>query len=166
VQGDIHYSAEPKILMTVLDPVSRSSLGQGARRRRHETNSCCRSTERREQHTLGDVAIDSCWPASRLDAGSPICRRRFFGGAAVLPFGGGSRLEPTMFNWRWNGCAAITFRSPAQRTGVFSAQADQVSTQARARRLSYIPAGTALASHAGSVGSATETHHGHLIGAR
>jgi chemotaxis protein CheD len=119
MQGDIHFSAEPKVLVTVLGSCVAVCLWdklRGVGGMNHFVLPCDRSGEKSTRY--GDVAIDEL-QAGLLRLGSRISdlQAKVFGGAAVLPFGGGQTVGQNNVQLALERLHRDHIRITAQRTG-------------------------------------------------
>jgi chemotaxis protein CheD len=119
MQGDIHFSAEPKVLVTVLGSCVAVCLWdklRGIGGMNHFVLPTDRNGEKSARY--GDVAIDELQAGlMRLGCRLPDLQAKVFGGAAVLPFGGGQTVGQNNVQLALERLRRDHIRITAQRTG-------------------------------------------------
>jgi len=124
MQGDVHFSAEPKILVTVLGSCVAVCLWdkvRGAGGMIHFVLPVDLNGERSARY--GDVAIDELEAGlSRLGCRVADLQAKVFGGAAVLPFAGGQTVGSNNVQLAVGRMRRDHIRITAQRTGGTSGQ--------------------------------------------
>ncbi len=119
MQGDIHFSADPKVLVTVLGSCVAVCLWdklRGIGGMNHFVLPNDRSGEKSTRY--GDVAIDELEAGLlRLGCRLPDLQAKVFGGAAVLPFGGGQTVGQNNVQLALERLRRDHIRITAQRTG-------------------------------------------------
>jgi chemotaxis protein CheD len=118
-QGDIYCSADPKVLVTVLGSCVAVCLWdklRGIGGMNHFVLPVARGDDRSARY--GDVAIDEL-EAGLVRLGSRIgdLQAKVFGGAAVLPFGGGQTVGANNVQLALERLRRDRIRIAAQRTG-------------------------------------------------
>jgi chemotaxis protein CheD len=130
MQGDVHFSAEPKILMTVLGSCVAVCLWdkvRGAGGMTHFVLPVDLNGERSARY--GDVAIDELEAGlSRLGCRIADLQAKVFGGAAVLPFAGGQTVGSNNVQLAVGRLRHDQIRITAQRTGGTSGQQVRFNT--------------------------------------
>jgi chemotaxis protein CheD len=119
MQGDIHFTADPKVLVTVLGSCVAVCLWDklhGIGGMNHFVLPNDRNGEKSTRY--GDVAIDEL-EAGLLRLGCRISdlQAKVFGGAAVLPFGGGQTVGQNNVQLALDRLRRDHIRITAQRTG-------------------------------------------------
>ena len=119
MQGDIHCSADPKVLATVLGSCVAVCLWdkmRGIGGMNHFVLPVAHGGERSTRY--GDVSIDEL-EAGLVRLGSRIVdlQAKVFGGAAVLPFGGGQTVGSNNVQLALERLRRDRIRITAQRTG-------------------------------------------------
>ncbi len=119
MQGDIHFCAEPKVLVTVLGSCVAVCLWdklRGVGGMNHFVLPIDRSGEKSTRY--GDVAIDELMAGLvRLGCRVADLQAKVFGGAAVLPFGGGQTVGQNNVQLALERLRRDHIRITAQRTG-------------------------------------------------
>jgi chemotaxis protein CheD len=141
MQGDIEYSAEPKVLVTVLGSCVAVCLWDKARGvggMNHFVLPIDRTGERSTRY--GDVAIDDLI-AGLLRLGCQIgdLQAKVFGGAAVLPFGGGQTVGSNNVQLALDRLRRDRIRITAQRTGGTAGQQVRFHTRTGEAFVRYLP---------------------------
>jgi chemotaxis protein CheD len=154
MQGDVHYGLEPKTLMTVLGSCVAVCLWDKLRcvgGMNHFVLPCDPRGERNARY--GDVAVGEL-VAGLVHLGCRIIdlQAKVFGGAAVLPFGGGesvgsSNVRLALRRLRYHRIPVI-----AQRTGGTLGQQIRFDTRTGEVFFRYLPGGTQRNIQAGPVG--------------
>ena len=119
MQGDIHFTADPKVLVTVLGSCVAVCLWDKLRGIGGMNHFVLPSDRNGEKSTrYGDVAIDEL-EAGLMRLGSRISdlQAKVFGGAAVLPFGGGQTVGQNNVQLALDRLRRDHIRITAQRTG-------------------------------------------------
>lgn len=119
MQGDVHYTIEPKVLVTVLGSCVAVCLWdkiRGAGGMNHFVLPSDRNSEKSTRY--GDVAMDEL-QCGLLRLGCKIgdLQAKVFGGAAVLPFGGGQTVGANNVALALERLRRDRIRITAQRTG-------------------------------------------------
>jgi chemotaxis protein CheD len=143
MQGDIHCSADPKVLVTVLGSCVAVCLWdkvRGAGGMNHFVLPVDRTGEKSTRY--GDVAIDELL-AGLLRLGCRIgdLQAKVFGGAAVLPFGGGQTVGSNNVQLALERLRHDHIRVTAQRTGGTVGQQVRFHTSTGEAFVRYIPRG-------------------------
>jgi chemotaxis protein CheD len=119
MQGDIHFSADPKVLVTVLGSCVAVCLWdklRGIGGMNHFVLPTDRNGEKSTRY--GDVAIDELQAGlMRLGCRIQDLQAKVFGGAAVLPFGGGQTVGQNNVQLALERLRRDHIRITAQRTG-------------------------------------------------
>jgi chemotaxis protein CheD len=119
MQGDIHFTADPKVLVTVLGSCVAVCLWdklRGFGGMNHFVLPSDRSGEKSTRY--GDVAIDELEAGlMRLGCRISDLQAKVFGGAAVLPFGGGQTVGQNNVQLALDRLRRDRIRITAQRTG-------------------------------------------------
>lgn len=119
MQGDIHFTLDPKVLVTVLGSCVAVCLWdkvRGAGGMNHFVLPTDRNGEKSTRY--GDVAIDELQAGLlRLGCRLPDLQAKVFGGAAVLPFGGGQTVGANNVQLALERLRRDRIRVTAQRTG-------------------------------------------------
>jgi chemotaxis receptor (MCP) glutamine deamidase CheD len=109
MQGDTHWSSEPKILMTVLGSCVVVCLWDKSRGNGGTNHFVLPNDRHAEKSTrYGDVAIDKL-EAGLLRLGSRMgdLQAEVFGGPRFSRPREDRRLDPITFDSLWNGCATV-----------------------------------------------------------
>ncbi len=143
MQGDVHYSDEPRILLTVLGSCVAVCLWdrvRGAGGMNHFVLPTDHHGEKSARY--GDVAIDEL-KAGLLRLGCRIgdLQAKVFGGAAVLPFGGGQTVGSNNVQLALEQLRRDRIRIIAQRTGGILGQQVRFHTRTGEAFVRYIPPG-------------------------
>jgi chemotaxis protein CheD len=143
MQGDVHYSFDPKVLVTVLGSCVAVCLWDklcGVGGMNHFVLPTDRYGEKSTRY--GDVAIDEL-EAGLLRLGCRIgdLQAKVFGGAAVLPFGGGQTVGHNNVQLALERLRRDHIRIAAQRTGGTVGQQVRFHTRTGEAFVRYIPAG-------------------------
>jgi chemotaxis protein CheD len=143
MQGDVHCSSTPKILATVLGSCVAVCLWdkvRGAGGMNHFVLPVDRYGENSSRY--GDVAIDEL-EAGLLRLGCRLTdlRAKVFGGAAVLPFGGGETVGSNNVQLALDRLRRDHIRVVAQRTGGVLGQQVRFHTGTGDAFVRFIPAG-------------------------
>jgi len=119
MQGDLHYSADPKILMTVLGSCVAVCLWDKTRGIGGMNHFVLPFDRNGESNTrYGDVAIDELQAGLlRLGSRAADLQAKVFGGAAVLPFGGGQTVGSNNVRYALERLQRDRIRVIARRTG-------------------------------------------------
>jgi chemotaxis protein CheD len=143
MQGDIHFSADPKVLVTVLGSCVAVCLWdklRGIGGMNHFVLPTDRSGEKSTRY--GDVAIDELQAGLlRLGCRLPDLQAKVFGGAAVLPFGGGQTVGQNNVQLALERLRRDHIRVTAQRTGGTLGQQVRFHTRTGEVFVRYIIAG-------------------------
>ena len=143
MQGDVHFSAEPKILVTVLGSCVAVCLWdkvRGAGGMIHFVLPVDLNGERSARY--GDVAIDELEAGlSRLGCRVADLQAKVFGGAAVLPFAGGQTVGSNNVQLAVGRMRRDHIRITAQRTGGTSGQQVRFHTGTGDAFVRYIQTG-------------------------
>jgi chemotaxis protein CheD len=143
MQGDIHFSIEPKILMTVLGSCVAVCLWdrvRGAGGMNHFVLPNDRNGEKSTRY--GDVAMDELEAGlMRLGCRAADLQAKVFGGAAVLPFGGGQTVGANNVELALERLRHDRIRVVARRTGGLLGQQVRFNTRTGEAFVRYIPAG-------------------------
>jgi chemotaxis protein CheD len=143
MQGDVHCSSEPKILMTVLGSCVAVCLWdkvRGAGGMNHFVLPNDRNGENSTRY--GDVAIDELKAGLlRLGCRMADLQAKVFGGAAVLPFAGGQTVGSNNVQLALERLRRDRIRITAQRTGGVLGQLVRFHTRTGDAFVRYIPAG-------------------------
>jgi chemotaxis protein CheD len=119
MQGDIHFTADPKVLVTVLGSCVAVCLWdklRGVGGMNHFVLPNDRNGEKSTRY--GDVAIDELVAGLlRLGCRTADLQAKVFGGAAVLPFGGGQTVGQNNVQLALERLRRDRIRITAQRTG-------------------------------------------------
>jgi chemotaxis protein CheD len=119
MQGDIHFTADSKVLVTVLGSCVAVCLWdklRGIGGMNHFVLPTDRNGEKSTRY--GDVAIDELQAGlMRLGSRLPDLQAKVFGGAAVLPFGGGQTVGQNNVQLALERLRRDHIRITAQRTG-------------------------------------------------
>jgi chemotaxis protein CheD len=119
MQGDVHCSADPKVLATVLGSCVAVCLWdkvRGIGGMNHFVLPVAHPGDRSTRY--GDVAIDELEAGlSRLGSRIADLQAKVFGGAAVLPFGGGQTFGSNNVQLALERLRRDRIRIAAQRTG-------------------------------------------------
>lgn len=119
MQGDIHFTADRKVLTTVLGSCVAVCLWDKQHSfggMNHFVLPSDRSGEKSTRY--GDVAIDELVAGLvRLGSRIPDLQAKVFGGAAVLPFGGGQTVGQNNVQLALERLRRDHIRITAQRTG-------------------------------------------------
>lgn len=143
MQGDIHCSADPKILVTVLGSCVAVCLWdkvRGVGGMNHFVLPIDLNGEKSTRY--GDVAIDAL-EAGLLRLGCRISdlQAKVFGGAAVLPFAGGQTVGSNNVQLALERLRRDRIRVTAQRTGGTVGQQVRFHTRSGDVFVRYIPGG-------------------------
>jgi chemotaxis protein CheD len=140
MQGDIFCSATPRILATVLGSCVAVCLWdekRGAGGMNHFVLPISRNGE--ECTRYGDVAIDELQAAlARLGSRIPDLQAKVFGGAAVLPFGGGQTVGSNNVELALERLRRDHIKVTARRTGGTLGQQIRFNTQTGEVLVRYI----------------------------
>jgi chemotaxis protein CheD len=143
MQGDIHYSAESKVLVTVLGSCVAVCLWdkvRGAGGMNHFVLPVDRNGEKSARY--GDVAIDELLAGlPRLGCRIGDLQAKVFGGAAVLPFGSGQTVGSNNVQLALERLRRDHIRITAQRTGGTVGQQVRFHTRTGEAFVRYIPSG-------------------------
>lgn len=143
MQGDIHYCIEPRVLMTVLGSCVAVCLWDKVRGAGGMNHFVLPNDRHGEKSTrYGDVAIDEL-EAGLLRLGCRIgdLQAKVFGGAAVLPFGGGRTVGSDNVQLALERLRRDHIRITAQRTGGTVGQQVRFHTRTGEAFVRYISAG-------------------------
>jgi chemotaxis protein CheD len=144
MQGDLHYSADPKILMTVLGSCVAVCLWdktRGIGGMNHFVLPCDRKGESNTRY--GDVAIDELQAGLlRLGCRAVDLQAKVFGGAAVLPFGGGQTVGSNNVRYALERLHRDHIRVIARRTGGILGMQVRFHTGSGDAFIRYIPTNT------------------------
>ena len=143
MQGDIHCSADPKVLVTVLGSCVAVCLWDKNRcigGMNHFVLPIDRNGEKSTRY--GDVAIDEL-EAGLLRLGSRLAdlQAKVFGGAAVLPFAGSQTVGHNNVQLALERLRRDNIRIAAQRTGGTLGQQVRFHTRTGEAFVRYIVAG-------------------------
>lgn len=143
MQGDIHCSADPKVLVTVLGSCVAVCLWDKARGIGGMNHFVLPSDRNGEKSTrYGDVAIDELEAGLvRLGCRITDLQAKVFGGAAVLPFAGGQTVGSNNVQLALERLRRDRIRITAQRTGGTVGQQIRFHTRTGEVFVRYIPAG-------------------------
>ena len=119
MQGDIHFTADPKVLVTVLGSCVAVCLWDKLRGIGGMNHFVLPNDRNGEKSTrYGDVAIDELEAGlMRLGCRISDLQAKVFGGAAVLPFGGGQTVGQNNVQLALDRLRRDHIRITAQRTG-------------------------------------------------
>jgi len=119
MQGDIHFTADPKVLVTVLGSCVAVCLWDKLRGIGGMNHFVLPNDRNGEKSTrYGDVAIDELEAGlMRLGCRITDLQAKVFGGAAVLPFGGGQTVGQNNVELALDRLRRDHIRITAQRTG-------------------------------------------------
>jgi chemotaxis protein CheD len=119
MQGDIHFTTEPKVLVTVLGSCVAVCLWDKLRAIGGMNHFVLPSDRNGDKSTrYGDVAIDELLGGlMRLGCRLSDLQAKVFGGAAVLPFGGGQTVGQNNVQLALDRLRRDHIRITAQRTG-------------------------------------------------
>jgi chemotaxis protein CheD len=142
MQGDIHCSAEPKILVTVLGSCVAVCLWDKVRGAGGMNHFVLPSDRNGENSTrYGDVAIEELQAGLlRLGCRMGDLQAKVFGGAAVLPFCGGQTIGSNNVQLALARLRRDHIRIIAQRTGGVLGQQIRFNTRSGEAFVRYIPA--------------------------
>ena len=142
MQGDIHFSADPKVLVTVLGSCVAVCLWdklRGVGGMNHFVLPNDRNGEKSTRY--GDVAIDELEAGlMRLGCRISDLQAKVFGGAAVLPFGGGQTVGQHNVQLALERLHRDHIRITAQRTGGTLGQQVRFHTRSGEAFVRYIVA--------------------------
>jgi chemotaxis protein CheD len=143
MQGDIQFSSDPKILMTVLGSCVAVCLWDKLRGTGGMNHFVLPSDRYGERSTrYGDVAIDELLAGLlRLGCRMDDLQAKVFGGAAVLPFAGGQTVGSNNVQLALQRLRRDHIRITAQRTGGILGQQIRFHTRTGDVFVRYIPAG-------------------------
>ncbi len=142
-QGDIHFCAEPRVLVTVLGSCVAVCLWDRVRCIGGMNHFVLPTGHTGENSTrYGDVAIGAL-EAGLLRLGCRIAdlQAKVFGGAAVLPFGGGQTVGDNNVQLALDHLRQDRIRVTARRTGGILGQQVRFHTRTGEAFVRYIPAG-------------------------
>jgi chemotaxis protein CheD len=143
MQGDIHFSSDPKVLVTVLGSCVAVCLWDKVLGAGGMTHFVLPSAPNGEKSTrYGDVAIDELQAGLlRLGCRTEDLQAKVFGGAAVLPFSGGQTVGSNNVLLALERLRRDRIRITAQRTGGTLGQQIRFHTRTGEAFVRYIPAG-------------------------
>jgi chemotaxis protein CheD len=143
MQGDVVFSADPKVLVTVLGSCVAVCLWDRLRGAGGMTHFVLPSDLHGDKSArYGDVAIDELQAGlSRLGCRIADLQAKVFGGAAVLPFGGGQTVGANNVLLAVGRLREDRIRIVAQRTGGTLGQQIRFHTRTGEAFVRYIPAG-------------------------
>ena len=143
MQGDIHCSSDPKVLTTVLGSCVAVCLWdkvRGIGGMNHFVLPIARPGEKSTRY--GDVAIDELLAGlSRLGGRLADLQAKVFGGAAVLPYGGGQTVGSNNVQLALERLRRDHIRIAAQRTGGVLGQQIRFHTRTGEAFVRYLRAG-------------------------
>jgi chemotaxis protein CheD len=146
MQGDVYFSAEPKILVTVLGSCVAVCLWDKVLRAGgmiHFVLPVDLNDEKTARY--GDVAIDELKAGLlRLGCRLPDLQAKVFGGAAVLPFAGGQTVGSNNVRLAVERLRRDRIRITAQRTGGTSGQQVRFNTGTGEAFVRYIQTSISL----------------------
>jgi chemotaxis protein CheD len=143
MQGDVHFSTDPKMLTTVLGSCVAVCLWDKVRGAGGMNHFVLPNDRHGEKSTrYGDVAINEL-EAGLLRLGCRVSdlRAKVFGGAAVLPFAGGETVGSNNVALALERLRRDGIRVVAQRTGGILGQQIRFHTGTGEAFVRYIPAG-------------------------
>ena len=166
LQGEVYISAEPAILATVLGSCVAVCMWDATRGIGGMNHFVLPDSVRGEKNSrYGDVSIEEL-EAGLLRLGSRITdlQAKVFGGAAVLPFGGGQTVGSNNVQLALEQLRRDRIRITAQRTGGTLGQQVRFHTWSGEAYVRYIPPGQrrAIAPEVGNL-AGPESFRGRLV---
>jgi chemotaxis protein CheD len=143
MQGEVHYGVEPIVLATILGSCVAVCLWDRVRAFGGMNHYVLPSDPRGEKNSrYGDVAVDEL-VAGLLSLGcrSPDLQAKVFGGAAVLPFGGGESVGSSNVRLALRRLRYHHIPITAQRTGGTLGQQIKFHTRTGDVFFRYLPGG-------------------------